>query len=255
MNVDEVLEAATADFFWVPATVKTVERAELAYSYAACGTMAFNRVVRARPELVAPELLVEEVLKAHRGGPSRWCLNSLSNTVEMRRALNKRGYVEGERYLAYAIRSGEYDRKVPTDVNVRTVETLEELQVLYRLWREIFGGAPELSKEDMGGELAMCTGDGRRVMRFVAYINDEAVGTGGMTFFDELSFGLIWAGGVVEKHRGQGVYSALLAARAAAAKRRGVARLGLYARERTSAPIVAAHGFERHGEMVYYDRY
>ncbi|MFP4599027.1 MAG: hypothetical protein ACOC9J_02205 [Persicimonas sp.] len=52
---------------------------------------------------------------------------------------------------------------------------------------------------------------------------------------------------------GHGVYTAMLATRAAAAKRRGIDWLGLYARQETSAPIVAAQGFERHGHLHYFE--
>lgn len=75
-----------------------------------------------------------------------------------------------------------------------------------------------------------------------------------MTFFDELNFGLIWAGGVVKHHRGHGAYTALLAARAQVAAQRDLTLLGLYARANTSAPIVAAQGFQRYGEMTHFER-
>jgi hypothetical protein len=46
----------------------------------------------------------------------------------------------------------------------------------------------------------------------------------------------------------------LLASRLALARDLGLSLVGLYARDATSAPIVARCGFERWGEMTYWDR-
>ena len=57
-----------------------------------------------------------------------------------------------------------------------------------------------------------------------------------------------------EAWRGRGAYTALLATRMEYARRAGIGVVGLYARETTSAPIVAAQGFERFGEARQWDR-
>ena len=75
-----------------------------------------------------------------------------------------------------------------------------------------------------------------------------------MTCFDALDFAFIWAGGVREAFRGQGAYTALLRARMDVARARGIGLVGLYARDATSGPIVAAHGFARHGRYIQWDR-
>lgn len=137
---------------------------------------------------------------------------------------------------------------------MRQAETVEDLRVLYAINADAFDTDLDHSEERLERELADCTGPNRRVARLIAYRNGEAAGSGGITFFDALSFALIWAGGVRPVHRGHGVYTALLQARADLARRHGLGRMGLYARQATSAPIVAAHGFERHGPMAYWDR-
>lgn len=254
MNIDEILEAATADFFWVPSHVQTVERPELTYSYSSSPSVDYNRVVRARPALGDPEDLVAEVIEAHGGGWSRWCLNPMSDTAQMRRALVEAGYVPGDEHVASAIRTDAYDRYPSADTVVREVETVQDLHTIYELWASIFGRTPDLSDADVAKKLDACTAPDRRVARFVAYRNGEPAGTGGMTFFDDLSFALIWAGGVAETHRGHGVYTALLATRARVARERGLAWMGLYGRMTTSAPIVASQGYEQYGRMVYFER-
>jgi GNAT superfamily N-acetyltransferase len=91
------------------------------------------------------------------------------------------------------------------------------------------------------------------VHRFVAYLGDEAVSSGNMTIFDDLRFGFFWAGSTLPEHQGKGFYSAVVAARIAFAKQRGLEAVGVYARKQTSSPIVARQGFVAVGEMAYWD--
>jgi len=254
MNVDEILEAASSDFFWVPHDVHVVDRDVITYTYSSRPEDNYNRVTRVRPECADLGELVEEVVGRHRGSCSEWTLTPMSDSPELRETLREAGYELGFTLHAYAIRPDAYRRDCSDDVQVREVSTLDELRTVYEIWDDVFGGKPELTDEELAGELEDCTGDDRRVARFVAYRNGEPAGSGGLTFFDELSFGLIWAGGVRKAHRGNGVYTSLLQARADAAANRGLDRMGLYARESTSAPIVEAHGFERYGPMVHFDR-
>lgn len=65
---------------------------------------------------------------------------------------------------------------------------------------------------------------------------------------------MIWAGCVVPEARGHGIYTSLLAARVEVARALGFSALGLYAKVDTSAPIVAAQGFERFGLMTHFER-
>lgn len=253
-NINERIEAATADCFWLPDEVSIVERPEIIYTHSRRPNAIFNRVLKVRPQLAEPKQLVDEVHQAHADTASRWYVNSLGDSNRLQAALADAGYQKGARHLSCAIGVHDYSRDVPDDVDVQSVETADGLRTLYRIQREIFGGAHSTSEQALKRDLAHCTGDNRRVIRFVAYRNGEPAGCGGLTAFDELQLGLIWAGGVIEDQRGHGVYTALLAARAQHAASRGLKWLGLYARENTSAPIVVAHGFEQHGYMVFFNR-
>ncbi|MFP4601244.1 MAG: GNAT family N-acetyltransferase [Persicimonas sp.] len=253
MNVDETLETAAADCFWVPEHVEVIERDAIKYTRSSRPGLDYNRVLRVRPDLADPAELVEEVRQAHRGGASRWMLNAMSDGPAIRQALKSAGYEAGSPYLAYSVATRGYLRRGPEDVEVRQAQTIDDLRTLYEINSDAFDRELDFSDERLARELADCTGPDRRVGRFIAFRNGEPAGSGGMTFFEDLSFSLIWAGGVRKVHRGHGVYTALLAARAAAAVGHGIERMGLYAKEDTSAPIVAAHGFDRHGHMVYFD--
>ena len=253
-DIDIILEAATADCFWVSPEIHVVDRPELSYLHAHQPSLDLNRVLRARPSQADPQALIDEVLKAHDGRPSRWSLNPLSDTAEMRRLLLQAGYEESTMHWAYATDATTYDRRTSPDIEVQPVETIDDLRVLYQICRSVFGLNRTLTDKILARELAECTGPTPRIARFIAYRNGVPAGSGGMTFFDDLNFSLVWAGGVIEEHRGHGVYTALLAARARAAVRRGLTWFGLYAREDTSAPIVDAHGFKRYGHLVYFER-
>lgn len=252
MDVDTILEAASSDFFWVPDDVEVVERPEITYTHSPRRAGVFNLVTRVRPKQSSPRELVREVLEHHRGSRSRWNITPMADDLELLEALREAGYREGHRHYAYAIDVDAYERDVPEDVEVREVASVEELRTLYDVCTEVFDDARDLSESELADEVAQCTGPDRRVARFVGYRNGEPAGSGGLNFFDDLGFGLIWGGGVRKAHRGHGVYTALLQARADAAAARGLDRIGLYGREGTSAPIVEAHGFDRHGPMVYY---
>ena len=95
-----------------------------------------------------------------------------------------------------------------------------------------------------------------RVARYIARDpeTEAGLGTGGISIFDELGLAFLFGGCVLEQHRGQGVYSALLDARLALAQARGFDAVGIYARHGTSAPIVERLGFEKLGEMQYWVR-
>jgi GNAT superfamily N-acetyltransferase len=78
---------------------------------------------------------------------------------------------------------------------------------------------------------------------FVAYAEGRPVCSGGLHLPPARAFAGLYSGGTVPDHRGRGVYRALVAARAAEARRRGFRYLTVDARE-TSRPILQRLGFE-----------
>jgi len=77
---------------------------------------------------------------------------------------------------------------------------------------------------------------------YVAYVAG-APACAGWVYFDKGHFAGLWGGSTVEKQRGRGLYTALLAARVREARGRGVPYLTIDAGE-MSRPIVARHGFQ-----------
>lgn len=93
--------------------------------------------------------------------------------------------------------------------------------------------------------------DKPRAIRVIAVEDQDsdALGSGGMSLFDDLGVATFFGGGTIPSARKRGVYSALIDARIKYAQERGIAIIGIYARHGTSAPIVEQQGFLKCGEM------
>lgn len=254
-QIDRTLERAARDTFWMPEDVSEVVRADVHYVAHPEPIANFNRVLFSRGGAGAHRALAEEVSRAHIHGVSTWILNPMNDSEGVRRVLRDFGYEQGYRHNAYALACDDFSGTTPSDVEVSEVSSIEELLLLYELDNQGFENDHGPGTTQLQKELALCTGTGRRVMRFIAYRRGEPAGSAGLTFFDDLDFGLLWAGSVVPAHRGNGVYTALLARRAEAALERGVSIFGLHARVDTSASIVAAKGFQCHGHMDHFVRH
>ena len=131
------------------------------------------------------------------------------------------------------------------------VETFEDMKHVYSLRRRIFGSKKPESDENIRRFLKDASGPTPRVRQFIAVDGKrgEVLSQAGMFLFPDLSFSFFFAGGTLESARGRGAYTALVAARVAYARSIGIDHVGLFAREDTSAPIVARQGFEYFGEM------
>jgi len=76
---------------------------------------------------------------------------------------------------------------------------------------------------------------------YVGYVEDTPA-CAGWIYFNKGHFAGLWAGSTIERYRGRGLYSALLATRVREARARSVPYLTIDAGD-MSRPIVARHGF------------
>jgi len=150
--------------------------------------------------------------------------------------------------------AGPKDAPLPRAPLVRRVTDLATLRDWYAVADEVFERPAVHPPHELATFLGQCTGSGARVSRFVAYEEGQPISSGGMTSFPALGFGYLWAGATLERARGRGYYRAVLDARLRHAVTIGLAKVGLYARVESSAPIVARLGFCRHGTMWYWER-
>ncbi len=136
-------------------------------------------------------------------------------------------------------------------VEVRWTTDEVTLRHAYEVLKVVFGGEvpPDqrlgAESKKVGRDIERGRGGG-----VVAYLDDEPVGTGGITIND--GGGRLWSGSVLDEHRGRGVYRALLAARLEYAVRHGATMALVKGRVETSGPILRRAGFVAHGQERSY---
>ncbi|MEW6074125.1 MAG: GNAT family N-acetyltransferase [Planctomycetota bacterium] len=256
MTIDDLLERTQWDFFWVPADVAIVDRAEILYVTSPRDHFLFNQVTRTRAAAARIPALVEEVAAVHAGRRSRWLVRESIERGPLEAELARAGYAAKQECFACALAVADHRPRPAPGITVLPVDSRARLLDCIAVANRAFAEPRPVEEEDLRRQLAECASPGARVHRFVAY--DEATGaaiaSGGLTLFPALRFGFLWAGATVPEARGRGAYSAVLAARVRRAAERGIDRVGLYAIPATSAPVVLRQGFSRHGTMTYWDR-
>ena len=246
------------DIAWVPASTRVVDRPELLVLAADSDAPYLNTVLRTRAPAQRLHALVDEVALLHQGQRSRWCVTDTTPTDALEATLTDAGYALEYVHHARLVDVTEFraragDVRVRPSLRVLRVRDEATLRDCWTVMDESLG-ARARTDEDLTVELAACSSESATTQRYVAYIDDAAVSTGGINLYPQLNVALLWGGGTIAAARGLGAYSAVVAARLAKAKQRQVRYAGLYAREHTSSPIVAKQGFTQHGTMSHFAR-
>lgn len=246
----EMLRRAMSDFWWTPDSVTILEEEVATIVYSEADERIFNQVIPHGP-IPETQAFIERVVKLQ-PGRSRWVCTEVCD-LRLFNQLQRNGYRAEEEHGAFVIDVDDLSKK-KNDVVIHNVKNMDMMKKMYRMRIEIFGGIFPSNEQQLELELQQCSQENPKVERFVAEVDGELAGTGSITYFENLNFAFIWAGGVREDFRGRGIYTSLLQARAKACRERGIQYLGLYARNKSSAPIVAAQGFEKVGTMVSYEK-
>lgn len=256
LDSDALLAASQHDLFWVPADTVVVDRPGLLYTVSPRDNPGLNRALRFRGPPGALDAAVAEVAEAHRGVVSRFQVMPPSWSPALERALDKWGYARGDVHDAYTLATSVTRPALASGLGTRRVTTLEELALWYRTVTGIFHRQHQPKAEELAGYFAQSSGPGARTHRFfgIDSRSGEPLSTGGLTVFPGLGFGFLWGAGTVPEARGRGAYSAVVTARLQFAASLGLARVGVFARRDSSGPILAAQGFDKHGEMTFWDR-
>ena len=255
-RIDQVIEKAACDHWWVPDHTQVVARPEIDYTHSTHPGFRFNEVVRVQPGLPDYDRLVDEVVRAHQGRNSEWKLGSLSYSSQLGDAILRAGYSVKAVCDAWSIDTRGARPPIPDHIRVSRVEDLDSLRDMETVMASAFDGFDAPSDDDLREALSSAVGPDARCRRYVAYDarNGDPLSTGAVNVFPELGFGFMWGGSTIESARGRGVYSALVTARMADAQRLGIERIGLYAMRETSAPIVKAQNFEKHGPVHFLEK-
>lgn len=128
----------------------------------------------------------------------------------------------------------------PVVADVRHLTQREAIRDVMRVEEQVWGGNFDWMLNRLGSHLEIPG----YLSLYVVYVNDEPASTG-WTYFHPGSqyFASLWGGSTVERFRGRGLYTALLATRVQEARQRGYRYLTIDASP-MSRPIVARHGFQ-----------
>lgn len=252
---DETLARTQQDLFWVPDDVTVLDQPELLVLSCPRDLVGLNAVQRSRGPADAMPGLVDRVRVLHAGRRSRWAVCPLEPVRPLEQALAAGGYTLGDVHHGFSLDSAAFEGRTRPGVVARRVTDMAGLDDWLTVSGLAFASPRASTDTERQHYLDTCVAPDARVMRVVAYDSEtgQPLSAGGLTLFPDLRFGFMWAGGTVPEGRGRGAYGAVLAARAAHAHGLGIERIGLYACDQTSAPIVASLGFERHGRMAFWE--
>ncbi len=251
MSPDERLEATQFDTFWIPDDVSVVEEEGLLLMHCPRGDTNYNVVLRLRAA-GRERALVQRILSLHEGRTSLVPVNSVNHTPALEAALTDAGYRCEVQHHAYVCAVDAYQGRDSDGIEGRIVRTMPELEAFQTVNQRAFGKSVQRTRSEM--EQFLRDGLGPRIRRVVAWDGEQPVAAGGITAHPRVGMGFLWAGGTVEEARRRGAYSAVMAGRIAWARQVGLPYVGLYARVDTSAPVVEAQGFQRHGFMDFWRR-
>jgi hypothetical protein len=171
------------------------------------------------------------------GQDMEWKVFSHDRPPGLERALESCGFEADERetFLALDLTAGPPPAAPAADVDVRPVRDRAGLADVLAVHDAAFG------RPGTAEQIADRLDDPTQVL-FVAYHHGRPVSSGRLELAAGRAFAGLYGGGVVPDHRGRGAYRALVAARAAEARRRGHRYLTVDALE-TSRPILERLGF------------
>ena len=174
-----------------------------------------------------------------RGNGAEWKVYSHDHPAGLEAALEGAGWADDgpETFLVIDLADAALADAPPPGVEVRQVRDRQGCADLVAVSDAAFGRAEPWRLEALIRRL----GDPTQAL-FVAYADGLPVSSGRLELAAGRPFAGLYGGGTVPGWQGRGVYRALVAARAAEARRQGVTHLTVDARE-TSRPILERLGF------------
>ncbi len=200
-----------------------------------------NEIVLSRVREADAERVIDEAIATYHplGLPVKWCVGPWTEPAGFGARLEARGFA------GWDVRGMACDTslaiRVPGGLVIREVETVDDVERYLDGTIEGWGmpaAQRELERAVVAAELAATP---RRAHLFVALADGALAGTTGLLLRE--GYGYLVGAQVIERARGRGVYRALVAARLALLRARGVDLAVTQAREATSAPMLEHLGF------------
>jgi GNAT superfamily N-acetyltransferase len=204
------------------------------------GSTIGNEVVYSRLAAEDAEAVVVATIAEYTaaGVPFKWCVGPLTEPPGFGALLERHGFV-GWEIRGMSIDPAAWVAPSPADVTVETVGKgglVEYADTFSRGWDHRIDDVATWC-DDLGRAI-----DGGRHHMVLARVGGEPAGTAGFILRPRAAY--LVGGNVLPAFRGRGVYRALIDARLADLRRRGVTLATTQAREATSAPILERLGFE-----------
>jgi GNAT superfamily N-acetyltransferase len=147
---------------------------------------------------------------------------------------------ELEAIMAYDLhKPADRLKDLPTP-NIRRITEPEQITTILDVQREVWGEDYTYLALDLSRDLHERPD---QLSVYAAYVDGVPVSSAWARFLPGSPFASLWGGSTLEAHRGKGHYTALLAARAQEAARRGARFLTVDASP-MSQPILEKHGFQ-----------
>lgn len=151
--------------------------------------------------------------------------------------------------MARPVAAGPLPAAGRSGAEVRRVDTPELLDEAYAIDSAVLGTPVRSARFRRAAAAALAeqvaAGPARTGYRYLVLVDGEPVATAGLTLAGPTA--RLWGAAVLARHRGRGVYRALLAARLTEAAARGAALALTRARTGASAPILRRFGFRGYG--------
>jgi GNAT superfamily N-acetyltransferase len=249
----EAVDAAFADWVWVPegTEVLPVPGGRLLVRPAHLTHRTFTVGTPPQGEEEQAIDVALELVRRHDLPHVRWALGDRPDTAAFAAALEARGARVVETLDRLAWEPGDVP---PPDPRVLVLPVLDEVgaRALSQVDELVFEDRP-VSDERLPGLVAECVEElvGRIGGRYVAWLDGEGVGSGGLSMAGDVA--RLWGGATLPHARRRGVYAAVLAERLRVAVGWGATLALVKGRVETSAPILRRFGFRPHGRELTWE--
>lgn len=200
-----------------------------------------NEIVLSQVDEAEAERVIDDAIAEYTsaGQPIKWCVGPWTRPADFAERLAKRGFRHWDTRGMACDTSLELGGAPSVSIEEVGEEGLDDyLGVMMRGW-----SMPEDQRSlERKMHLAAIRSPSRIAHFFVARSERELLGTAWLV--DRGDYGYLVGAQVLEHARGRGLYRALIAARLAHLRRRGIRWAVTQAREATSAPILEKLGLE-----------
>ena len=186
-------------------------------------------------------ILTQRNFFASRGEAVEWKTRAHDLPANIPERLLAAGFVPEQTETVMVAETAQLVTRVnlPPGVTIATVHEPADCHQIARLQAEVWGGDFSWLVTDLLDRKAAAPGD---LVILVAKVGGHVVSAAWLVFADAGDFAGLWGGATLTEWRGRGIYKALVALRAEAARERGVKFLHVDASD-DSKPILQRVGF------------